>query len=241
MPKPSFVIQVSLYCVALIAVANCTGCSTPQAAVPQQLAVVEAPKKETAQEQYARAQAFAKAKKERQAQELKEKKQREIEARAERKRQEVAARVAREQQRQERIKAERAEYADNVKEHLGNITDGMGKFSELCTEAGQTPALLFDNDFVIRYATSLALVRVGADGLRKYNAPDSMASIHSDIIDMCRDLDRFTDNAAESVDHVRSGNVDTGTYKMRRAVQYLNNSQERAIAIRERLESLKSY
>lgn len=123
--------------------------------------------------------------------------------------------------------AEELAYRLSVISIAGQIEEGLGGIAAQSTAAGETPSLMFDEEWISTTASYLALISVASAQVRELDPPAKFQEVHDELLVTAGHFDTMTTLYAEGVAEVSSEKLGLALESM----QLGNESAQRVTAL----------
>jgi hypothetical protein len=129
--------------------------------------------------------------------------------------------------------AEELAYRLSVIDIAGQFEEGLGGLGAQSTAAGETPSLMFDEDWKIATAVYLASISVASDRVRELDPPAKFQAVHDELLIAAGHFDTMTTLYAEGVDEVSADKLGLALESM----QLGSESAQRVTALLQELNT----
>ena len=123
-----------------------------------------------------------------------------------------------------------AVYFASLADIAGNLAEGLQSISSLSTEAANNPVLTLDEEWQLETAIVLFLLQSATDEISALDPPDSVQSIHGDLLQMASELREFVTLYTAGIDNFDADLILLATQRMAEINRLVNVASAKAKA-----------
>jgi hypothetical protein len=116
---------------------------------------------------------------------------------------------------------------------IGNIyAESLDGLSQQLTDAGENPALIFDQEWIIHTAAVITAIRLNNEEVRALDPPEQYLPGHMFLLEAADHLDAAMDAYIEGIDNLDTDKITQGNEALLLGSQAINNATQTFAAIR---------
>ncbi|WP_099192262.1 hypothetical protein [Tepidibacter mesophilus] len=124
-----------------------------------------------------------------------------------------------------------SEYAASVNEVISEFVEANDNFSKCCTQMGENPSLLMDQDFILNMAMNMGIIKNCYTQIKDIAPPSKMENVHTDVVDAFSKYDKAMDIFGEGVDNMDVDKINQATQLYMQGTDSINNAQAKLLEV----------